>query len=328
MLMDPPLLTRRNPLTIRNVKAKQAEARNTQHQKSEKRMKIIPGPSSRKLGEGIAKLMGAETVTVATRTFTDGETYVRLEGDTHGEQVVIVQTTGPPQDTNLTTLALMANAAKRNGAAKVTAVVPYLAYARQDKIFLQGETISIEVVARMLSAAGVDELLTINVHEKKALTRFPFPARSVSAVPLLAEHFVQRGFEKAFVLAPDKGAMYIADEAKAVLGGGGDHLNKERNRHTGEVKTEKKSLNVKGENCIIFDDVVTTGDTIVNAGRILKDNGARRVFAAFVHPLLIGSAEKRILDAGVEDIVGTDSVSSQVSKVTLAPLISREIGAR
>lgn len=234
----------------------------------------------------------------------------------------------PPQDTKLIELALMANAAKRNGAAKVIAVVPYLAYQRQDKIFLQGETISIEVVAKMLSAAGVDELLTTNVHEKSALTRLPFPARSVSAIPLLAEHFVQRGFEKVFALAPDKGAMYIADEAKAILGGEDGHLDKQRDRYTGQVKTEKKSLNVKGKTCIIFDDVITAGDTIVNAARILNDNGARRVFAACVHPLLMGDAEKRILDAGVEEIVGTDSVPSHVSKVTLAPLISGELKAR
>jgi len=291
-------------------------------------MKIIPGPSSRELGEGIANLMRVETIAVASRTFTDGETYIRLSGDLYGEEAVIVQTTGPPQDTNLMKLALMANAAKRNGAKKVTALVPYLAYARQDKIFLQGETISIEVVARMLSAVGVDELLTTNVHEKKALAKLPFRAKSVSAIPLLAEYFIQRGFERAFALAPDKGAMYVADEAKAVLGGENGHLDKQRDRYTGEVKTEGKSLNVKGETCIIFDDVITAGDTIVNAARILRDNGAKRIFAACVHPLLIGDTEKRILDARVEEIIGTDSIPSQVSKVTLAPLLSGELKRR
>lgn len=291
-------------------------------------MKIAPGPSSRELGERIANLTKAETIAVATRTFPDGEAYIRLDGEFNGEQVVIVQTTSPPQDTNLTILALMANAAKRNGATKVTAVVPYLAYARQDKVFLKGETISIEMVARMLCAIGVDELLTVNVHEKGALTRLPFPARSVSAIPLLAEHFVQRGFGKAFALAPDKGAMYIADEAKAVLGGESDHLDKQRDRYTGQVKTERKSLNVEGETCIIFDDVITAGDTVANAARILKDNGAKRVFAACVHPLLIRGAEKRILAAGVEEIVGTDSIPSRVSKVTLAPLINSELKGR
>ncbi len=291
-------------------------------------MKIVPGPASRALGEKIVRLLGAETITVASRTFPDGETYIRLEGNPSNDHVVIVQTTGPPQDTNLTSLALMADAAKRNGAKKVTAVVPYLAYARQDKIFLQGETVSVEVVARMLKEAGVDELLTVNVHEKRALEAFPFPARTVSAIPLLAEHFVQRGFKGAFALAPDKGAMYIADEARLVLGGKSDHLEKKRDRYTGEVKTEMKKLDVKNEVCIVFDDVITAGDTVINSARILKANGAERVFIACVHPLLVGDAEKRILEAGVEEIIGTDSISSPASKVTLAPLISSEVRKR
>jgi ribose-phosphate pyrophosphokinase len=288
-------------------------------------MKIVPGPASRALGERVARLIGAETITVASRTFPDGETYIRLEGNVSGDHVVIVQTTGPPQDANLTSLALMADAAKRSGAKKVTAVVPYLAYARQDKIFLQGETVSAAVIAKMLKEAGVDELLTVNVHEKRALASFPFPARTVSAISLLAEHFVQRGFKGAFALAPDKGAMYIADEAKLVLGGRSDHLEKKRDRYTGEVKTETKELDVKNEICIVFDDVITVGDTVINSARILKATGAGKVFVACVHPLLVGDAEKRILEAGVEEIIGTDSIPSRVSKVTLAPLISREI---
>jgi ribose-phosphate pyrophosphokinase len=290
-------------------------------------MKIVPGPASKELGEKIAKLTGLEKVPVAHKTFPDGEAYIRLESPIQDDHIVIAQTTSPPQDTKLIQLAFMADAAKRNGASKVTAVVPYLAYARQDKIFLQGETISIETVARMLSVAGVDELITVNVHQKNALTKFPFPAKSLSAIPLLAEHFTRRGFTKAFALAPDKGAMHIVEEAKKVLGGECGHLEKQRDRYTGQVNVAKKKFDVKGETVIIFDDIISTGGTIVGAAKILKELGAARVFAACVHPLLIGDAEKRILEAGVEEIVGTDSVTSHVSKVSLAPLISKELKA-
>src|SRR4030066_586971 len=127
-------------------------------------MKIILGPSSRELGEKISELTGIEKVPVASRVFPDGESYVRLEASVQNEQVAIVQTTSKPQDSNLMQLAFMANAAKRNGAKKVTAVVPYLAYARQDKIFLEGENVSIETIAGMLKAAGIDQLVTVTVH--------------------------------------------------------------------------------------------------------------------------------------------------------------------
>ncbi len=105
-------------------------------------------------------------------------------------------------------LAFMADAAKRGGAGKALAVVPYLAYARQDKMFLSGEGISVETVARMLKAAGIDELLTVNIHSEPALTKFPFPAKTLSAIPLIAEYFVQKGHKGAFALSPDKGAMF------------------------------------------------------------------------------------------------------------------------
>jgi len=291
-------------------------------------MKIILGPASTELGEKIAELTNLEKVPVAHRTFPDGESYVRLEGNVQNEHVVMVQTTSTAQDTRLMQLMFMANAAKRNGAKKVTAIVPYLAYARQDKIFLQGENISIETVATMLHAAGVDALVTVNIHAENALKKFPFPAKTLSAIPLLAEYFVQKGYKKAFALAPDKGAMYIAQQAQSVLGGEAGHLDKQRDRHTGQTTQTGKGLNVKGQTVIIFDDIISTGGTIVGAAKILRELGAARIFTACVHPLLIGDAEKRILDAGIEEIVGTDSVPSHVSKVSLAPLIAKALKAQ
>jgi ribose-phosphate pyrophosphokinase len=291
-------------------------------------MKIILGPASTELGEKIAELTNLEKVPVAHRTFPDGESYVRLEGNVQNEHVVMVQTTSTAQDTRLMQLMFMTNAAKRNGAKKVTAVVPYLAYARQDKIFLQGENISIETVAAMLKAAGVDALVTVNIHAENALKKFPFPAKTLSAIPLLAEYFIQKGCTKAFALAPDKGAMYIAQQAQQVLGGEAGHLDKQRDRHTGQTIQTGKGLNVKGQTVIIFDDIISTGGTIVGAAKILQELGAAKIFTACVHPLLIGDAEKRILAAGVDEIVGTDSVPSHVSKVSLAPLIAKALKAQ
>jgi len=290
-------------------------------------MKIIPGPASKDLGEKIAALSGLEKVTVAYKIFPDGENYVRIEGNLQNEHVAIVQTTSVPQDTNLMQLAFIAAAAKRNGAVRVIAIIPYLAYARQDKVFLPGENINIQTVAGMLKAAGIDEAITVNVHAERALATFSFPARNLTAIPSIAEYFVQRGFKKAFALAPDKGALYVAEQAQQVLGGGVGYLEKQRDRNTGETAQTSKNLGVKGQEVIIFDDIISTGGTIVGAAKILHEQGAKQVFAACAHPLLIGDAEKRILDAGVEEIVGTDSVPRRVSKVSLASLISNELKA-
>ncbi|MCX8153471.1 MAG: ribose-phosphate diphosphokinase [Candidatus Bathyarchaeota archaeon] len=290
-------------------------------------MKVILGPASILLAEKVAELINCEKVPVVFKLFPDGETYIRLEGCMQNEHVAIVQTTCSPQDSRIIQLAFIAAAAKRNGARKVTAIVPYLAYARQDKVFLAGENISIETVAQMLKAAGVDAAITVNIHAESALGMFPFPAKNLSAIPLLAEYFVQKGYQGAFALAPDKGAMYIAQQAQQVLGGEAGYLEKQRDRYTGQTKQTCKGLNVKGKTVIIFDDIISTGGTIVGAAEILREQGAAKVFAACVHPLLIGDAEKRILAAGVEEIVGTDSVPSRNSKVSLAPLIAKALKA-
>lgn len=290
-------------------------------------MKIILGPASTALAERIAELTGYEKVPVTYKTFPDGENYIRLEGTVKDETVAIVQTNSPPQDSHLMQLAFVAAAAKRNKARKVIAVVPYLAYARQDKVFLLGENVSIETIAHMLKAVGVDVLVTVNIHAESALSKFPFPAKNLSAIPLLAEYFVQKDCEKAFALAPDKGAMYIAQQAQSVLEGEAGHLEKQRDRYTGQTSQTGKGLNVKGQTVIIFDDIISTGGTIVGAAKILRELGATRIYTACVHGLLIGDAEKRILNAGVKEIVGTDSVPSHISKVSIAPVIAKALKA-
>ena len=182
-------------------------------------MIVVPGPASQQLGQKIADILKARIVSVIFKTFPDGESYLRLEGDIEDEEVVIVQTTGPPQDAHIMQLFLMIDAAKGLGAKMVIAAIPYLAYARQDKRFLPGEAISIETFNKLINASGTDRFLTINIHEENVLKKFSLPAKNLSAMSLLAKHFKSKGLTGAFSLAPDKGALNLAKEASEVLDG-------------------------------------------------------------------------------------------------------------
>ena len=290
-------------------------------------MIVVPGPASQSLGQKVAENLNAQIVSVNLKNFPDGEYCLRFEGELKGEEVVVVQSTGPPQDTNIMQLLLMLDAAKDLGAEKVTAVVPYLAFARQDKRFLQGEVVSAETFVKLIETCGTDRFITVNIHAENTLKRFSVPTENLSAITSLAEHFKNRGLDGAFSLSPDKGAVGLAEEADRVLGGGCGWLRKERDRYTGEIQVEEKSLNVEGRDVIVFDDIISTGGTIARAVKILKNQGARRVYTACVHPLLIGEAKQKIMQSGAEEIVGTDSIPSSVKTVSLAPLIAEALAS-
>jgi len=286
---------------------------------------VIPGPASQKLGTRIADLLKVRVVPVGFKRFPDGESYIRLDGDIKGEEVVVVQTTSPPQDTHFLQLFLMIDTAKNLGAKRVVAVVPYFAYARQDKRFLSGEAITVETIIKLLEASGLDQFITVNIHEKKILEKFHIPAQSLSAMTLLAEHFKEKGLAGAFSLAPDQGALEWAKEADSVLNGGFGWLLKERDRLTGEIAVEKKRFDVKGRDVILFDDIISSGGTMAKGVKMVKDQGARRVYTACAHPLLAEDAEEKILKSGADGIVGTDCVPSPVSVVSVAPLIVKAL---
>jgi ribose-phosphate pyrophosphokinase len=286
---------------------------------------VVAGPASQNLGKKVAENLNAKIVPVNLKTFPDGEYCLRFEGELKGEEAILVQSTGPPQDTNIIQLLLMIDATKDLGAKKVTAIVPYLAFARQDKRFLPGEAVSVTTFVKLIEACGADRFLTVNIHSKDILKRFSIPTQNLSAITTLAQHFKNRGLEGAFSLSPDKGAIELAEEANQVLGGGCGWLRKERNRFTGEIQVEEKRFNVKGRDVVVFDDIISTGGTIAKAVKMLKTQGARRVYAACVHPLLIGEAEKKIVECGAEEIVGTDSIPSSVKSVSLASLIAEAL---
>ena len=288
-------------------------------------LKIVSGPASIELGDKVSEALGVDNVPLESKVFPDGESYLRYEEEIKDEEVILIQTTSPPQDKRLVQLLLLIDAAKKLGAEKVTAVVPYLAYARQDKTFRSGEVVSAKAIARLIEAAGADVFFTVNIHAPSILDTFNIPAHNLSAITELAQYFKRTGLEDVLSLAPDIGAVEIAAEADKVLGGGYGYLRKERDRVTGEIAMEDVKLDVEGRNAVVFDDIISTGGTTAAAVKILKNQGAERVFAACVHPLMIGEAEKRILENGAEGIIGTDCVKNKFSQVSVAPVIAKAV---
>jgi len=289
---------------------------------------VVPGPASVELGRKIAELLKTKAVPVEFKRFPDGESYIRFEDNVKNKDVIIIQTTSPPQNENLIQLLLMADNAKDMKAKSITAVVPYFAYARQDSRFRLGEALSVKTIVTLLKTCGVSRVITVNSHNPVILKTLPIPVEDLSAISLLAQHFKRKGFKNAFSVSLGKKGMETAEEANRVLKGGCDYIPTQRDRATGNVTIEKKTLPVKNRDAIIFDDIISSGGTMIKAVSWVKEQGASRVYAACVHPLLIGDTRDKILRAGADGVVGTDSVLSPVSEVSVAPLIAEALKKR
>jgi ribose-phosphate pyrophosphokinase len=258
-------------------------------------MIIIPGPASEKLGQEIADMLKVRAVPVEFKCFPDGESCIRFTESVEDEDVVIVQTTSPPQDKHLMQLFIMADNAKDQKAKSITAVIPYFAYARQDKRFRAGEPFSVKTIVNLLETCGVTRIITVNSHNPKILKNFKIRIDDLSAINLLAEHFKRESFDKAFSISLGKKAVDMAKQADNVLGGGYGYISTQRDRVSGKVTIEKKPLPVKNRDVVVFDDIISSGGTMTQTVKWVRKQRARRVYAACVHPLLIKDSKDRIL---------------------------------
>ena len=298
---------------------------------------IIGGSASQDLAAHVARELGEELCYVETKKFPDGERYLRIDGELEDE-VTVIQSTGYPQDENLMELLFIIANLKDLGVKRVRAVVPYMGYARQEKRFNPGETVSAKIICELIQAAGADEFITFNIHEECVLNFFDIPARNLSAMPAIAEYLgkklTKKGADNPIVIAPDKGAYGFAQEMSEIIGCDCTYLTKVRlgpdkvETKIVDVRCDSESENtvnvdsVKGMNAIIIDDIIATGGTIVNAINILKQYGASTVDVCCVHPILTNNGATRIYAAGADKIIGTNSLSSDTSRVSLAKSIA------
>jgi len=286
---------------------------------------VLPGPASKELGESIAKKLGLALLPYEINVFPDGETRFRIDEKVSGKTVLVVQSTYAPADQNLFRLLLVSHHLSQEGA-KVHAVIPYLAYARQDKEFMPGEVVSLGVVSHLLRSAGVSRLTTVDIHSAEGLSLFSIPAYSVSAIPNLVE-FVKKNFKlnRPVVVAPDFGGSKRSEAFASLLQAMFVQLSKKRDKATGQVMVESSKLDVKERDVIIVDDIISTGGTIRAAALILRGAGASRVIAVCTHPLLVGDALSKLEAAGIKDVLGTNTVPSKASKVDVSDAIAAHL---
>ncbi len=287
---------------------------------------VVAGPASIDLANNIAKRLGAQLTVAGLRIFSDGESNIKLSKV--GKNCVIVQSTHPPTDTHLIQLLMIAKKCTDYGAQHICAVIPYLGYARQDRAFLEGEVVSIGLVAELIESVGIGHIITVDIHSELAMSYFP-SIQNVSSVPLLAEYAFNMKLHDPIAVSPDAGGSNRAKEFARHLDIDVVVLKKSRHRETGEVTIDEKvHRDISRRDAIMIDDIITSGNSLAKAAEVLHKNGAGRIYAMCAHALLIRDAAQKIKSAGVEDIISTNSVPGQYSKVDLSPELALAIKSR
>ena len=280
---------------------------------------IIGGPASQLLAGRVAAALNDTLALCDYSTFPDGELYARVLTALDGE-VVIIQSTSTNRDI-VYLLQLLDICQGR----KVSLVIPYFGYARQDKIFKPGEPITARAVVTALNPFLEDgRVFLVNVHASSIISHFRCQAKNLDATTLLAEKIGSMGLKDVVVISPDKGAVAMAKMAASHLGAAYDYLQKTRLSGT-QVSIAPKEVKVAGRDVVIFDDMIATGGTMAEAVSLLRLQGARRVYLAAVHPVLSGSAVLKLYHAGVKAVLATDTLDKGVSSISVAPLIAEAL---
>ena len=301
---------------------------------------IVSGSASQKLAAEVANELGEYLCPIETKKFPDGERYIRIKG-TIEEKVVVIQSTGYPQDENLLELLFIIKNLKSLGADEIKVVIPYFGYGRQEKRFKEGEAISAEIVANLIQDAGANEVISIDLHEDSVRNFFKIPSQNITATTPIA-NYISNLSNNPIIIAPDKGALGFAEEISKLLDCDSTYLTKvrlspekvetqiadisnETNNENSSNKSKVAINSVKGKDAFIVDDIIATGGTIVNAIAILKEHGAKSVSVCCVHPILVNDAILKIYAAGAKSIAGTDSLKSEVSVISVAKIIADSV---
>jgi ribose-phosphate pyrophosphokinase len=279
-------------------------------------MNVIYTETSQILATRLARALSLPLVDVKYSRFPDGEHYL-LAGETGDETVIVGSVVN---NDALVQLLLLIDACEGS---RNHLVLPYMAYARQDKQFKKGEPLSARAVARAVGR-GVENIYTVNIHEPEILKYFPAPARNISIAPDIGAYIETLSLENPLILAPDKGALAFAGQVASTGGWEFDHL--EKTRLSGvEVRMAPRKLSAAGRPVVIVDDIISTGGTIATASGMLYQQGATNIYAACVHGVLTGGAYARLMATGIRDVICSDTIERACSKVSAAERIAQAI---
>ena len=282
---------------------------------------VVSGNASTDLAKRIARKLKSPYIKTEKKVFPDGESKITINQIPKKSIVVVVQSTYPPVDSNLLELLSIVSKVQKFSS-KVYAVIPYMGYARQDREFLGGEIVTIGVVGKLLKAAGVKKVLTVDIHSKIALKELKISSENVSAMDVLVKHFKKLKMKEPLVVSPDMGGQERAKKFANLLKTDFIALKKHRDRKTGKVNILSDRVDVKNRDLVLVDDMISTGGSIVKATQFLKKQKCRRVFVACTHALLVNDAAKKIKKAGVSQIVSTNTIPGESAKVDVSRVIA------
>ncbi len=270
-------------------------------------MKIFGGSSNPKLVSDIAQNLEIPLGDICITRFPDGETSVQIIDNIRGKDVFIVQSTCNPPNENLMELLIVIDAMRRASAARITAVLPYYGYARQDRKDRPRVPITAKLVANLLVASGADRLLTMDLHAQQIQGFFDIPVDHLYAAPVFVNHLRQQNFKDVVVVSPDAGGMKIAYAYSQMLNSDLAIVSKQR-KGPREVLSHGVVGNVSGRTAIMIDDLITTGGTLCGAAKILMEAGAREIFAAATHAAFVPESAEKFQASPIKEIVVTDTI--------------------
>lgn len=293
-------------------------------------MQIFSGSSNPSLAKQVADLLGSTGV-VEISQFENGEKRVNVPG-TVEKQVAVVQSFSGRVDEMIIEFCLIVDALKRQGAGQITGVVPWLGYSKQDKVFVPGEALSAEVIAKIIEATGIKKLITFDLHSPEIVKFFSIPVVELTAKPLLINYFREKMKTKTVVVSPDKGSVAADEKFANELGLQLVQIDKKRDLATGEVTIAGMQGEVEGQSVIIVDDMIVTGATTIQVAKHLKGMGAEGVYIAATHHLYVGGAQEKLDKSGIDEIVVCDTVqcplglnSKKLKILSVAQLIVDEL---